>query len=98
MAFPKRMHHVMVEVRELDDVGRAYDLCLQRGLVARSLGRHINDHMVSFYLKTPSGFFLEYGWGGRVIEGPSEVVTYRMGSLWGHHALDPMFLGRGTLY
>ncbi len=29
------------------------------------LGRHMNDHMVSFYMANPSGYALEYGWGSR---------------------------------
>jgi hypothetical protein len=32
------------------------------------LGRHTNDHMTSFYVNTASGFFIEYGWGGRMID------------------------------
>ena len=36
--------------------------------IASTLDRHTNDHMTSFYVNTPSGFFIEYGWGGRVID------------------------------
>ncbi len=39
----------------------------EEGRVAYTLGRHTNDHMTS-YANTPSGFFAEYGWGGRVID------------------------------
>ena len=28
---------------------------------------HPNDHMFSFYVRTPSGFSVEYGWGGLLI-------------------------------
>ncbi len=46
-----------------------YDLCKQQNVpLATTLGRHTNDHMVSFYAFTPSGFQLEYGWGGRKID------------------------------
>jgi hypothetical protein len=59
----------MVEVGSLDDVGQGYDLAQQdEGRVAVMLGRHTNDHVTSFYANTPSGFFVEYGWGGRVID------------------------------
>ncbi len=82
-----RLHHVMVELDSLDDVGSAYDAALAgHGRVAITLGRHANDRMVSFYVKTPSGFLLEYGWGGRLVDDSTwqagEVVGPR--SLWGH--------------
>ncbi len=60
------IHHLMMELMMLDDVGQGYDLALgEKGRVATTLGRHINDQMVSFYARTPSDFFIEYGWGGR---------------------------------
>ena len=63
------LHHFMVELGMLDDVGQGYDLAgVEEGRVAYTLGRHTNDHMTSFYANTPSGFFVEYGWGGRVID------------------------------
>jgi len=86
----KAMHHFMVEVGSLDDVGQGYDLAqIDEGRIAYTLGRHTNDHMTSFYVNTPSGFFIEYGWGGRVIDPetwqPHE--TYDGPSLWGHERL-----------
>jgi 2,3-dihydroxybiphenyl 1,2-dioxygenase len=86
----RAMHHFMVEVGSLDDVGQGYDLAqLDEGRVAYSLGRHTNDHMTSFYVTTPSGFFIEYGWAGRVIDPatwqPHE--TFDGPSLWGHERL-----------
>src|SRR5690606_31968355 len=49
------VHHVMLEVSDVDEVGRAYDLVQERGLpLAMTLGRHTNDGMTSFYLRTPS--------------------------------------------
>jgi len=72
----------------LDDVGQGYDLALgaEKDRIATTLGRHINDQMVSFYARTPSDFFIEYGWGGRSIEPATwqpEEITYGA-SLWGH--------------
>ncbi len=81
------IHHLMVEVGELDDLGQGYDLAqLEPGRVATTLGRHSNDHMTSFYVRSPSGFLVEYGWGGRSIDPESwQPVELRMGpSLWGH--------------
>lgn len=81
------IHHLMVELMMLDDVGQGYDLALgEKGRIATTLGRHINDQMVSFYARTPSDFFIEYGWGGRSIDPATwqpEEVTYGA-SLWGH--------------
>ncbi len=84
------IHHLMVELFMLDDVGQGYDLAqMEEGRIATTLGRHINDHMTSFYAHTPSGFMMEYGWGGRTIEPDiwePEEVTYGP-SLWGHERL-----------
>ena len=59
----------MVEYQNLDDVGQGYDLLqYKEGSIAYTLGRHTNDYMTSFYAHTPSGFFIENGWGGRIID------------------------------
>jgi len=81
------VHHLMVELYSLDDVGQGYDLALrEEGRIATTLGRHTNDYMTSFYANTPSGFLVETGWGGRVIDPacwqPYEVTDGP--SLWGH--------------
>ncbi|CAL79696.1 putative Biphenyl-2,3-diol 1,2-dioxygenase (23OHBP oxygenase) (2,3-dihydroxybiphenyl dioxygenase) (DHBD) [Bradyrhizobium sp. ORS 278] len=86
----RTLHHFMVELGSLDDVGQGYDLAqLDEGRVAYTLGRHTNDHMTSFYVNTPSGFFIEYGWGGRVIDPASwqPHETFDGPSLWGHERL-----------
>jgi 2,3-dihydroxybiphenyl 1,2-dioxygenase len=81
------VHHMMVELFMLDDVGQAYDLALgEEGRIATTFGRHSNDFMTSFYAHTPSGFFVEYGWGGRSIDPATHApVEMTCGpSLWGH--------------
>jgi 2,3-dihydroxybiphenyl 1,2-dioxygenase len=83
-------HHFMVEFQNLDDVGQGYDLAgLQDGRIAFTLGRHTNDYMTSYYAHTPSGFFVESGWGGRVIDPatwePHETTVGP--SFWGHERL-----------
>jgi len=86
---PKRVHHFMLEMRSLEDVGRALDRCLEAGVpIARSLGMHPNDRMLSFYALTPAGFELEIGWGGLRIEHEEtwSTQTYRELSTWGHRA------------
>lgn len=80
------VHHIMVEVTEPDDVGRAYDRVRDAGMtLAMDYGRHPNDLMTSFYVRTPSGFELEYGSGGVVIDDATwQVGSYDATSLWGH--------------
>ena len=81
------MHHLMVELFSLDDVGQAYDVALREPeRVNVSLGRHTNDLMTSFYARTPSSFMMECGWGGREIDSQT-WRPYEMHdgpSLWGH--------------
>ena len=76
----------MIEVGEVDDVGRTYDLC-QAGAapVTLTLGRHSNDLMTSFYMRAPNGVEVEVGCGGRLVDDATWRVT-RMdaASLWGH--------------
>ena len=77
----------MVEFDNLDDVGQGYDLA-KTGIaeIAYTLGRHTNDYMTSYYAHTPSGFFVESGWGGRIIDTanwrPQETNVGP--SFWGH--------------
>jgi 2,3-dihydroxybiphenyl 1,2-dioxygenase len=84
------IHHMMVEVNFLDDIGQGYDIAqMTPDLVKQTLGRHINDHVTSFYTANPSNFMIEYGWGGRSIDvdnwTPKEVVEGP--SLWGHERM-----------
>ncbi len=51
----------------------------------RTLGRHVNDRMVSFYLQSPSGFGIEYGWDAIEVDDTTwSVRKYDRGSIWGH--------------
>jgi 2,3-dihydroxybiphenyl 1,2-dioxygenase len=89
------LHHLMVELFSLDDVGQGYDLALtQSGRVAATLGRHPNDLMISFYQRTPSDFLLEYGWGGREVDDTNWQAQElkNVDSFWGH---DGLFRGIG---
>lgn len=81
------LHHIMVECSSLDDVGYAYDAVARAGVpVSMTLGRHTNDRMLSFYMRTPSELDLEYGWGGLTIDDEAawQVVEYDEPSFWGH--------------
>lgn len=82
------IHHIMMELYNLDDVGQAYDLACADppSRIGTTLGRHTNDLVTSFYARTPNDFMVEYGWGGRSIDPatwqPAEVTHGP--SLWGH--------------
>jgi 2,3-dihydroxybiphenyl 1,2-dioxygenase len=82
----KRLHHFMLQTNSLDDVGSTYYLCQEQKVpITMNLGKHTNDHMVSFYLRTPSGFAVEYGWGAREVDDRTwQVQTHNSGSMWGH--------------
>lgn len=87
----KRISHFMLELKDIDDVGVALSLFTHRGIPAGALGRHTNDKMISFYGATPSGFNVEYGFGGLQIldEGTWEVQHHRAASIWGHGVPRP---------
>lgn len=84
---PIGLGHIMVQVEELDTVGRAYDRVLAgEARLASTLGRHTNDEMVSYYVRSPSGWEIEYGFGGRTLD----PATWRPGrwtatNYWGHN-------------
>ena len=81
-----QLSHLMVEANVMEDVGRAYELCNAKKLpMGLTLGQHTNDRMLSFYLTTPSGFALEFGYGGIEIDDATwEIKHWDTGSYWGH--------------
>jgi len=83
--------HLMVETAALDDVGRALDRCARRGApISGTLGRHVNDLMVSFYVRTPGGFDIEYGTDGRLVDDATWITRESTAvSLWGHSFAGP---------
>ncbi|CAB3788521.1 3-methylcatechol 2,3-dioxygenase [Paraburkholderia caffeinitolerans] len=89
--FKKRIHHILVEAIDPNDVGLAYDRCTRANVpVAMELGHHPNDQMFSFYVQTPSGFALEFGSGGVVVDDDNwEVRQYAELSDWGHRHHPP---------
>ncbi|AXK84283.1 biphenyl-2,3-diol 1,2-dioxygenase [Nocardia farcinica] len=98
MPHPKRIHHFMLEVDDIRDVGMAYDRCLDAAQpFEMTLGMHPNDNMFSFYVRTPSGFSIEYGWGGLLIDDATwQVRTLDRLHSWGHRAPEVVheLLGR----
>lgn len=83
---PRVLSHVMLELESLDDVGITQDLCVDKGVpIVRPLGKHSNDLMISFYVESPAGFQVEYGYGGRLVDDSTWVVQYhKRSSIWGH--------------
>ena len=92
-------HHLMVEARNLEDVGRAWDR-LERSQtpIMMTLGQHANDPMLSFYATSPSGCGVEFGCGGTLVDDASWAVR-EVGpeELWGHRgpAMDAIEAGGG---
>jgi biphenyl-2,3-diol 1,2-dioxygenase len=86
---PKRLLHFMLQVKSIDDVGSTYYTAQDaKAEISASLGRHTNDHMVSFYMRTPSGFEVEYGYGARTIDDSIwKVERHEAPSIWGHRGL-----------
>ena len=86
---PQHLHHIMFELNERDDVGTAFDRAWASDLaIPNGLGRHDNDGMFSFYLRTPAGFQIEVGHGARVVSDEwSDNRRYDRISVWGHQEL-----------
>jgi 2,3-dihydroxybiphenyl 1,2-dioxygenase len=87
----KKLQHLMIEVRSVDDVGRALYRCMDAGQhISLTLGRHSNDDMLSFYPSSPSGFDIEYGWAGLEVDDDTwHVKSHDTNSAWGHHYQRP---------
>lgn len=83
---PSGCVHIMLEMPNLIEVGKAYDRMKQFGYPeSASLGQHINDETVGFYVQTPSGFDLEIGYDSLVIDPANWCVTqHKAISIWGH--------------
>ena len=81
-----RVVHIMVEVDTLDAVGRALDRINAEGIqLSSTLGRHTNDKMVSFYVRTPGDWDIEFGTDGmRVDETYYTAEELTADSYWGH--------------
>ncbi|MFC7448000.1 iron-dependent extradiol dioxygenase HsaC [Rhodococcus daqingensis] len=83
---PTGIVHLMVEVENSDDVGLCLDRAMRKKVkMSASLGRHVNDLMLSFYMKTPGGFDIEFGCEGLEVEDDSWIARESTAvSLWGH--------------
>jgi 3,4-dihydroxy-9,10-secoandrosta-1,3,5(10)-triene-9,17-dione 4,5-dioxygenase len=87
MPLPTGCVHMMVEVPNVDEVGLCNDRRIAAGVkLTGTLGRHANDHMVSFYMRSPAGFDVEYGAEGRTVQDWSDYPVFQstVASFWGH--------------
>lgn len=86
MPTPSGIVHLMVEVENTDDVGLTLDRAIRRKVpMSATLGRHVNDLMLSFYMKTPGGFDVEFGCEGRQVSDEDWIARESTAvSLWGH--------------
>jgi 3,4-dihydroxy-9,10-secoandrosta-1,3,5(10)-triene-9,17-dione 4,5-dioxygenase len=81
-----RLVHIMVEVDTLDAVGQALDRVNAEGFqLSSTLGRHTNDKMISFYVRAPGDWDIEFGTDGMRVDEtyytPEEITA---DSYWGH--------------
>lgn len=87
---PTKLHHLMFETNDRDDVGAAFDRAFASDRpIPNGLGRHDNDGMFSFYVETPAGFQIEVGHGARQITDPwADDRRYDRISSWGHQPVQ----------
>ncbi|MGR5237694.1 VOC family protein [Vibrio alfacsensis] len=83
---PSGCVHTMVEVDSMSEVGRANDRRIEHNVpLSATLGQHLNDKMTSFYMQTPSGFDMEFGYGGLQVDWDNHsAFEFTRVSLWGH--------------
>ncbi len=88
---PAKIAHIMLQVDNVDDVGRAMDAAKKADVhFSFTLGRHSNDEMLSFYTMSPSGFDVEFGWGAIEVDDDSwHVKVHHTNSAWGHKFQRP---------
>ncbi len=81
-------HHLMLQVAGVDQVGQ----CLERAeaagtLITSTLGRHANDRMLSFYMRSPLGFDVEIGCEAIRVGPDWTPREFVEGDVWGHKGL-----------
>ncbi|WP_439030438.1 VOC family protein [Gordonia terrae] len=83
---PPGLGHIMLEVTDFRTLGRMMTHAQETaGDIVITLGEHSNDRMTSFYITTPSGFDIEYGCNGLLVDDEVWVPGhYEALSNWGH--------------
>lgn len=87
MPNPAKCVHIMLEVDKLDHVGRALERVRKHDVkLSATLGRHMNDQMISFYVRSPGGFDIEFGTEGLTVDDDRWVARESTAvSYWGHN-------------
>lgn len=83
---PAHCIHLMLEMKTIGDVGKCHDRMRAAGVAeSASIGRHVNDQTLGFYMQTPGGFDLEIGCDSLVIDPASwQATAHGQPSEWGH--------------
>ena len=83
---PPGLGHIMLEVSDFSTLGRMMTHAQEAaGDIVITLGEHSNDKMTSYYITTPSGFDIEYGCNGLLVDdGVWEPSHHNVLSNWGH--------------
>lgn len=83
---PSGVSHLMAEMTSLDAVGACLDRVQAADLpLTATLGRHVNDGMVSFYFLAPAGIPIEVGYDGQQFNWKKFTPTQStVGDVWGH--------------
>lgn len=83
---PTHCIHIMLEMETISDVGKCHDRMRAAGVPeSASIGRHVNDETLGFYMRTPSGFDLEIGCDSLVIDPKTwRTTAHERPSEWGH--------------
>lgn len=81
-----QVQHMNLLAASLADLGAAFERLRLLGYeMAHEIGEHPNDHELSFYVITPSGFEIELGWNALTVdESTWQVASYDAISIWGH--------------
>lgn len=82
-------HHILCEVTTPEEVGRALDRTREHDVkLMATLGKHSNDGMFSFYMRSPAGFGIEIGAGGIQVDEDTWVSRTYTADIWGHHPVS----------
>ncbi|HJV00711.1 MAG TPA: VOC family protein [Burkholderiaceae bacterium] len=81
-----RIQHFNLQAATLEDLTGAYVRCRELGYpIVLGMGQHTNDKELSFYVRTPSGFEIEFGWQPIVVDEHDWRPSVHQGiSIWGH--------------
>jgi 2,3-dihydroxybiphenyl 1,2-dioxygenase len=81
------VQHMNMLATTVDDLSEAYQRLRGMGYeMAHEIGQHPNDKELSFYVISPSGFEIEYGWNALTVDDEAnwQPTHYHGISLWGH--------------